>query len=178
MTRLTVGRDAKQWELYRNAADELTRRGVVRYWDDVIDLGSNNPFTYAFTTDDDDVVLQDISITSFMSPNRAMGHVIFEIFEGGIVSAGSSSVGGILNFVDVGPTPFINSDEILRDVTIDTPGTLRYKRNLIGNDVILFEDSFGPFVLNKNTLYQVTLTDQETNKNTRLKISASAVRID
>ncbi len=177
MTRLTVGRDAKQWELYRNAADKLTRRGVIRYWDDVIDLGMNNPFTYAFTTDDDDVVLQDITIESFMSPNKGMGHVIFEIFEGGVVSAGSSSVGGILNFVDIGPTPFINTDEILEGVTIDTPGILKYERNLIGNDAVLFKESFGPFVLNKNTLYQVTLTDQEANKNTRLKISTSAIRI-
>jgi len=170
----SIGRDAKRWGLYREAADDLTRRGVIRYADDVVDLGSNNPITYAFTTNDDTVVLRNIEIESFMSPNRSMGHAILEIFEGGVISGGSSIFGSLFNFVDIGPDPFTG---ILKGVTIDTPGDLKYARNLIGNDAILFKDSFGPFILNSNTLYQITLTDQEVNKNTRLKISITAIRI-
>ena len=175
MSRITVGQDAKQWGLYRTAADDLTRRGVIRYWDDVIDLGMNNPFTYSFETSDAEVVLEYIKIESFMSPNRSMGHAILEIFEGGQVSAGSPSNTTLRNFVDIEPVPF--TDGILKDVTIDVVGSLVYTRNMIGNDVLPFEDTFGPFVLNAETLYYVTLTDQEVNKNGRLKIETSAVRI-
>lgn len=175
MTRRTIGKDAKEWELYRTAADDLTRRGVIRYWDDVIDLGTNNPFTYAFETSDAEVVLEYIKIISFTSPNRGMGHAILEIFEGGDISAGNPSNTTLRNFVDIEPVPF--TDGILKDVTIDVAGDLVYTRNMVGNDAVLFEDTFGPFVLKAETQYYVTLTDQEANKNTRLKIETSAIRI-
>ena len=175
MTSFTPGRASKQWSIYRDAADELTRRGVIRYWDDVIDLGSNNPFTYAFETSDAIVVLEYIKIVSYMSPNRAMGHAILEIFENGQVSGGSPSNTSIRNFDEIGPVPF--TDGILKGATIDVAGNLIYLRNMIGNDTILFENSFGPFILKAETQYYVTLTDQEVNKNARLKIETSAIRI-
>lgn len=174
MTRLTVGRDAKQWELYRDAADRLTRRGVIRYWDDTLDLAMNSPFSYSFVTNDDTIVIRDITIES--ARDKAMEHATFELFEGGAVSGGTDTFGSILNLVDVEDTPFLDN-KVLRDVTIDTPGTLRYKRNMVGHKFETYKDTFGPFVLDFNTLYQVTLTNIMMN-NDLLKISMSAVRIE
>ena len=174
MTNISSGVDAKKRQVLVESTDVLTRRGIVFYWDDRIDLKTVGPYSYAIETQDDPVIFRKIEITS--PPDKGMGHMSFELFEGGTVSGGSPSIVSITNVRDLTPSPF-NSNVILEGVTIDSPGSLFYTRNMVGFRTALFEDEFGPFVLKPNTTYYWTLTNVNNNENENLLIQISAVRI-
>ena len=174
MTNISSGVNAKTRQVLIESTDVLTRRGILFYWDDRIDLKTVGPYTYSIETLDDPVVLRKIKIIS--PGTKGMSHSSFELFEGGTVSGGIAAEASITNIRDLSLTPF-SSNEILEGVTIDVAGSLFYTRNMVGNSTLYFEDEFGPFILKSNTRYYWTLTNLNGNENENLKIQISSVRI-
>lgn len=174
MSNISGGVNSRKRQILVESTDVLTRRGVVFFWDDHIDLKAVGPFSYAVETGDDVVVLRKFKIIS--SPDKGMDHATFEMFQDGTISGGVSTPFSITNVASLTESPF-DGNEILQGVTIDVAGNLFYTRNMVGFRTMPFEDEFGPFILNPNTKYYWTLTNIGSLENENLVIQVSAVRI-